>query len=143
MSDSATPPVIDRMDLQVLLPTGVLVDLPVVKVVAEADDGYFCLEPRHIDFVAALVPGVLTFVTAEGNERFVAVDRGVLVKCGQSVFVSTPNGVAGDALETLRDLVEERFLAIDEAARKARSALARLEAGALRGIRELEEHARG
>ena len=50
------------MRLTVLLPTEILVDEEVVKVVAEAQNGSFCLLPRHIDFVAALVPGLLSFV---------------------------------------------------------------------------------
>ncbi len=125
--------------LRVLLPTEVLVDEKVLKVVAEAENGAFCLLPRHIDFVAALVPGVLCFCAREGGEHFAAVDAGILVKCGSDVFVSTPNGVRGDDLDDLQTLVEERFLEIDEHERKARTALARLEAGTLRGFRELQE----
>jgi len=45
------------MQLKVLLPTQVLVDEPVSKVVAEGEDGSFCLLPRHVDFTSALVPG--------------------------------------------------------------------------------------
>jgi F-type H+-transporting ATPase subunit epsilon len=126
-----------------MLPTEVLVDADAVKVIAEAENGYFCLEPRHVDFAAALVPGVLSLVTTDGQERFVAVDQGVLVKCAGEVLVSTANAVVGDELGSLRALVEERFLELDEHERRARSALARLEAGALRGIRELQERLRG
>ncbi|MCG6985264.1 MAG: F0F1 ATP synthase subunit epsilon, partial [Thiocapsa sp.] len=106
---------------------------------AEAENGSFCLLPRHIDFVAALVPGVLTFVTPAGAETFAAIDEGILVKCGQDVFVSTLNGVRGTDLGRLKALVEERFLELGEHERKARTALARLEAGTLRGFLELQE----
>ena len=125
--------------LQVLLPTEILVNEQVSKVIAEAENGSFCLLPRHIDFVAALVPGVLCFTNREGQEEFAAIDEGVLVKCGHDVFVSTLNGARGTDLDQLRALVEERFLELDEHERKARTALARLEAGALRGFRELQE----
>ena len=125
--------------LQVLLPTEILVDEPAIKVLAEAENGSFCLLPRHIDFVAALVPGVLTFVTPAGEETFAAIDEGILVKCGQDVFVSTLNGVRGTDLGRLKALVEERFLELGEHERKARTALARLEAGTLRGFLELQE----
>ncbi|MGD2075030.1 MAG: F0F1 ATP synthase subunit epsilon [Gammaproteobacteria bacterium] len=133
----------ERLRLQVLLPTEVLVDEQVTKVDAEAENGAFCLLPHHIDFVAALVPGVLAFATPEGGESFVAVDRGILVKCARDVYVSTPNGVRGTDLGGLRSLIEERFLALDEHQRRARAALARLEAGTLRGFRELQERFRG
>jgi F-type H+-transporting ATPase subunit epsilon len=131
------------LHLQVLLPTEVLVDEPVVKVNAEAENGAFCLLPRHIDFVTALVPGVLSFASAADSENFVAVDRGILVKCGREVYVSTPNGVRGTDLGELRSLIEERFMDLDEHERKTRAALARLEAGTLRGFRELQERFHG
>jgi F-type H+-transporting ATPase subunit epsilon len=132
-----------HMHLKVLLPTEVLVDDDVVKVIADAENGSFCLLPRHIDFVAALVPGVLIYYTVNGEENFAAIDEGVLVKCGRDVSVSTLNGVRGANLERLQDLVEERFMVLDESERKARTALARLEAGTLRGFRELQERFRG
>ncbi len=132
-----------RMYLRISLPTEVLVDDEVRKVVAEAENGSFCILPRHIDFVAALVPGILVFHDREDNESFAALDEGLLVKCGSSVFVSTRNGVQGDDLAELRKLVEERFLDLDEHERKARTALARLEAGTLRGFRELQEQLHG
>jgi F-type H+-transporting ATPase subunit epsilon len=127
------------MRLRVLLPTEVLVDEEAIKVIAEAENGAFCLLPRHIDFVAALVPGVLCFCAKQGEESFAALDEGVLVKCGHDVFVSTLNGVRGADLDRLQTLVEERFLELDEHERKARTALARLEAGTLRGFLELQE----
>lgn len=132
-----------RMYLRISLPTEVLVDDEVRKVVTEAENGSFCILPRHIDFVAALVPGILVFHDREDNESFAALDEGLLVKCGSSVFVSTRNGVQGDDLAELRKLVEERFLDLDEHERKARTALARLEAGTLRGFRELQEQLHG
>jgi F-type H+-transporting ATPase subunit epsilon len=129
----------EPMRLRILLPTHVLADERVTKVVAEADDGAFCLLPRHVDFVTALVPGVLVFQRAGNGERFAAIDRAVLVKCGREVSVSTPTGVVGTDLAALEALVEERFLDLDEHERKARTALARLEAGTLRRFRELQE----
>lgn len=127
------------MQLQVLLPTEILVDEKVIKVIAEAENGSFCLLPRHIDFVAALKPGILSFFSADGDEFFAALDEGILVKCGREVLVSTLNGVRGTNLDQLQTLIDERFLELDEHERKARTALARLEAGTLRGFKELQE----
>ena len=53
------------MRLKVLLPTKILIDEEVTKVVAEAEDGSFCILPRHIDFVSALVPGIFSFTSGE------------------------------------------------------------------------------
>lgn len=134
---------IQSLRLQVLLPTEVLVDEKVAKVIAKAENGFFCLLPRHIDFVAALVPGLLSFYALDGEEHFAAVDEGILVKCGRDVSISALNGVQSTDLDHLQMLVEERFLELDEHERKARTALARLEAGTLRGFRELQEKAYG
>ena len=136
MADQAVPGV---MHLRLLVPAEVLVDEPVVKVLAVAEDGAFCLLPRHVDFVAALVPGVFLFHDREARERLVAVDRGLLVKCGQEVLVSTPAAVRGDDLGQLEALVEERFVELDDQERKSRTTLARLEAGTLRRFRNLQE----
>ena len=77
------------MRLKIMLPTHILLDREVGKIVAEAQNGAFGLLPRHIDFTAALVPGILVCETPEGEELFVAVDAGILVKCGEEVLVST------------------------------------------------------
>jgi hypothetical protein len=44
-------------------------------VTADAHNGHFCL-PNHIDFVSALVPGLLIYEDLEGNGKLVAVDEG-------------------------------------------------------------------
>ena len=127
------------MRLKVLLPTEILLDQQVKKVVAEAQNGSFGILPRHIDFVASLVPSVVVYVDAQGSERFLGIDEGTLVKCADDVSISTRNAVPGDDLQTLRDVVRSRFLELDDRERSARSALARLEAGVVRRFIELQE----
>ncbi len=127
------------MHLKLLLPTEVLVDEPATKVIAEGQNGYFCLLPRHVDFVAALVPGILYYTTRQGHERLVAVDEGTLVKCGDNVLVSTFSAIPGTDLATLQAAVAQTFRTLDEEERRARTALARLEAGTMRRFLELEK----
>jgi F-type H+-transporting ATPase subunit epsilon len=127
------------MRLKVLLPSRVLVDEAVKKVVAEAENGWFCLLPKHVDFVAALVPGVLIFTAADGAEGLVAIDHGILVKREAEVLVSAWRGARGEDLESLRTVVEREFLTLDDRERATRSALARLEAGVVRRFVELEQ----
>lgn len=129
--------------LRVLLPTEVLVDEDVQKVLAEAANGFFCLLPRHIDFVAALVPGILYGTRSDGSELFVAVDEGTLVKCGSDVLVSVLSAARGTRLEELEATVTESFRDLDADARRARSALARLEAGTMRRFLEMERRVLG
>ena len=58
------------MQLKVLLPARVAVDEPVRKVTAQGTQGEFCLLPRHVDFVASLAPGLLSFESAAGFGEF-------------------------------------------------------------------------
>lgn len=127
------------MHLRILLPVEVLMDAPVARLVAEADNGAFGILPRHVDFVTALKPGLVSLTTPEGKEEFVAVDEGVLVKQGREVLISVRNAARGQDLGSLRRLVAETFESVDEKERRTRSALARLEAGFMRRFLELNE----
>lgn len=131
------------MRLQVLLPTEVLIDENVTKVIAESENGSFCLLPRHIDFVAALVPGLLSFVSEDGREQFLAVDEGILVKCGPEVRVSTRRAAIGPDLGTLKRTIEEQFRILDDREKMTRSAVARLEAEFVRRFMQLGEPGHG
>ena len=125
------------MRLEVITPMAICLECPVRRIVAEAPDGYFGMLPGHVDFVTELVPGVLTYETADGQEHFVAVNSGTLVKCGETVRVAVRGAIAGDDLAALRLRVETDFRRRDEAEREARAALARFEAGMVRRFREL------
>ena len=127
------------MHLRILLPTRILVDSPVIKIIAEAENGSFCLLPRHIDMVAALTPGLLAFTNNEGKEEFAAIDEGVLVKHGPEVLISVRNAVRGTDLGLLRLMITETFEALDDREKRARGALARLEADFVRRFIELRE----
>lgn len=128
------------MKLKVLLPTEILIHEEVVKVVAEAENGSFCILPRHVDFLAALVPGIFSFVTSGGVEQFLAVDEGILIKCGPEVLVSTRNAVRGPDLGKLEQTVEKSFQVLEDRERMARNAVAKLEANFIRRLMEFQEH---
>ena len=125
------------MTLKILLPSRVLLEQAVAKVSAEALNGHFCLLPRHIDFAAVLVPGILSWETADGEESFAAVDRGTLVKCADQVSVSVSNAVQGPDLGSLKKTVEERFEQEDERKKTVRTAMAKIEAGFVRKFVEI------
>jgi F-type H+-transporting ATPase subunit epsilon len=130
------------MRLEIVTPERVCLDRAVRRLVAEAPDGHFGMLPRHGDFVTALVPGILTYAPGEGpdagGERYVALHSGTLVKCGAHVRVAVRAAIAGDDLSWLRSRVESEFREQDELDRDARDALARLEAGMIRRLRDLE-----
>lgn len=127
------------MQLKVLLPNQVFLAAEVEKVTAEAENGAFGLLPNHVDFTAALVPGILSYEPESGQEEFIAIDTGILVKCGAEVLVSVRRAVRGADLDNLQQTVEEEYRRLDEQERNTRSALAKLEAGFVRGVYEMGE----
>jgi len=126
-----------KLNLKILLPAGVLLEEEVAQVTAEAENGFFTMLPRHIDFVAALVPGIFSYVTLEDEEYFLALDEGVLVKQGDRVYVSAARAVPGDDLEHLESTVENELKVLGESEKKARTVMARLEADTLRRFTRL------
>lgn len=129
------------MKLKVWAPTDVVLDEEVRKIRAEAENGWFCILPRHVDFVASLVPGVLSFELPDLRMQYLAVDHGVLVKCGPEVCVSTRHAVRGAQPEVLKEAVEKQFRALHEKEQAARVFEARLEADLVRQLMEIEKYA--
>lgn len=129
----------EPMRLHVVTPASVAVDASADKVSTEAVNGAFTLLPRHIDFVAALVPGLLAYVF-DDVERLVAIDGGILVKHDRTVHVATGEAIAGD---DAADLQRSLSISLDdrsEGERRARAAIAHLETDAIRRLMELEGH---
>ena len=129
------------MKLKVWAPSEVVLDVEVSKVKAEAPGGWFCLLPRHVDFVSALVPGILSFGLIGGTTEYLAIDHGVLVKCGAEVSVSTRTAVRSQDVATLRDAVENQFRKLREKEQAARVFEAKLEAELVRQLLEVEKYA--
>jgi F-type H+-transporting ATPase subunit epsilon len=130
------------MKLRVLLPSHIFLDEDVSKVTAEGEEGFFCLLPRHVDYTAALVPGLLSYESPDGEENILAVDEGILVKYGDTVLVSVRNAARGRSLGTLKPDVEEELEALEEREKLARTAAAKLEANLVRKFMDLGEHGR-
>jgi F-type H+-transporting ATPase subunit epsilon len=129
------------MILELSVPTAQLLEVPVTQVVAEGLAGSFCLLPRHLDTVAVLVPGLLTF-RRKGElpgspEGVAAIDHGLLTKVGGRVTVICQRAqVAADAAGALAAL-RARELERSERERRARAVLARLEADVVRQLGSL------
>jgi len=129
------------MKLKVWAPTEVVFDQEVTKIKAEAENGWFGVLPRHVDFVTSLVPGILSFDLPEKQTEYLAIDHGILVKCGPEVSVSTRNAVRGADLGTLKEAVAKQFRTLHEKELAAREFEAKLEADLVRQLMETEKHA--
>jgi F-type H+-transporting ATPase subunit epsilon len=129
------------LNVKILLPSEVFFKGEAAKLTAGAVNGSFCLLPRHVDFVSAVVPGILIMEDAQGKTVFFAIDQGILVKKGDEVFVSTRNAFAIPDLGKGKEIVEEKFKVIDDREKAARSAAYKLEADMVRRLMEIKGNA--
>lgn len=125
------------MRLLLSVPTGVLVNEQVTKVLAESDFGSFAMLEEHADITALLVPGLLAYHLPDGREVFAAVDHGLLVKTGDQVRAACQRAVVAGDLGSAEETVRERYKVRSENEKRARSALIHLEAEILKRVGEL------
>lgn len=121
------------------MPDRQVFDGKVQKIKTESDYGSFTILPHHLDYVSALIPGLFSYIVENGDEEFLAVDEGILVKCGTEVFVSVRNAIRGRELGQVHTAVVEEFQQLDEREKRARDALLRLESDFIRRITEYGE----
>lgn len=128
----------NTMQLEIMTPEEKVVSESAEKLVSEARNGSFCLKPRHIDFVAELVPSILIYWVM-GKEFLLAVDSGILVKQSEQVKISLRHAVKGDQLEELEKVINKQFRKLDQKERETQTALDYLQADFLNRFLELHK----
>jgi len=126
--------------LEICHPSEIFMSTEVNKVVAESPRGNFCILPRHIDTAMALVPGILAYFNDTGEESFLAINGGIMVKQKDNLFIATRMAIKGE-LGTLKKKVEEFMDEVDEKEKKTLSSLARLEADFIHRFLEVGKNA--
>ena len=124
------------MNLKIMTPYSVVLNTPISQVTLDAVDGIFTLKPKHIDFINALKAGIITY-KKEGKELFVACNRGVVVKKGDEVSISTPLAILGENLDELKKKITIDFQNMEEERKEVRVSMARLEVGLTKGLASL------
>jgi F-type H+-transporting ATPase subunit epsilon len=128
------------MNLKVLLPFQVFDEMKnVSRIVLETSKGSYGLLPQRLDCVAALVPGIFTYETEEGDVHYLAVDEGVLVKAGTQVMLSVRNAVGGADLGKLHESVKKEFMNLDESEKNVRSVMAKMESGFMYSLKKFHK----
>ncbi len=128
------------MNLHVLLPFRVFLDLHNVRrIVVETSAGSYGFLPHRLDCVAALVPGIFTYETDNGDTHYVAVDEGILIKAGADVSVSVRNAIGGADLGKLRESVEKEFMQQDAQEQAVRSVLKKMETNFIYRLENLRQ----
>ncbi len=126
------------MTLQVFVPseTHGFYDLKLVDV--ESDIGRLTLLPHHVDCAAALRAGLVRIRDDRGEDHYLGIDGGTLVKTGEEVLISTPRAVVGRALGQIHEELAERRRRRIQREKEAQKALARLEVELARSVFERE-----
>lgn len=125
------------MNFRVLLPDRTLFEGEVTKVRAETTSGSRGFLPRHIDYVAPLRQGFVIATDVDGKEHYVAVNRGLLVKKGDQVTVTTPQAAYSQKLDELTAEIAKAKAEEDRHARAATTAALRLETRLVKEFLEL------
>jgi len=119
-----------KMKLKILLPFRVFADTDnVSSIVLETSEGSYGLLPNRLDCVAALIPGILTYVIGAESPRYLAVGAGVLIKAGAQVLVSVSNAIGGADLGQLAATVKKELSKKEEDAGQVKSITQKLESG--------------
>jgi len=125
------------MHLKVVLPSALLLDVSEVRqIVVETQAGAYGLLPRRLDCVAFLVPGIISYKTADDQEGFVAVDAGVIVKHDREVSITVRRAFASKDLALLHRQLSQFLQALSESEVDRRQHKQHLEAGFLRRFAE-------
>ena len=96
------------MKLRVLTPTEVVLEDDVVHVSVEDPTGSLGFRAGHAPLVTPLVRGILTARSADGRERYVALDGGVAIVGNDVVEIASRQAVESDDLDHLeRNVVSE------------------------------------
>ncbi len=128
------------MHVKILLPYRVFADAENVKrLVVETSEGSYGLLPQRLDCCAVVAPGILVYETAEGQEKYVAVDEGIMVKTGLLILISVRNAIGDAPLGKLKELVVSKLKQKNEEEISFRQVMAKLESSFIRSIEKLRE----
>lgn len=126
------------MKLLIYTPLGSLLNCRIKKVSMKTLSGYYTFLPKHIDITAAMPANIISYTTTDDEEKFVACHRGVVVKKADTVTVTVQKAVLGDTLDELQNIIREEFKKEEEERKELNAAMARLEAGLIRGFINLK-----
>lgn len=120
--------------LSISTPERQVVDARGVRSVRAADEsGGFGILPGHADLLTVLVPSVVRWRAADGDEQYCAVRGGILTMTGgDHVAIASRQAVPGRRLEALEAEVVSANAAEADADRRARVAQLQLHARAVR-----------
>lgn len=129
------------MTLEILVPDGVVLNVPTHGMQATDASGRFGLLPGHENFVTVLEPCVLMYRDEHEQEHYAAVDGGVLLLEGNHVAVVTHEAVLADRLEDLAGAAEEMLSVRHAQERRAQAEFSELQSSLLVELGKINQRA--
>lgn len=126
------------MQLKVFSPVGIILNQPVKKIDFEGLDGFWTLLPKHVDMVNALKPSIVSYQTNDDQTRYMACNKGVIVKKNNEISISTKLAILDDSLEKLQKTIAVDFKQMEEERKEVNTTMARLEIGLVKGLQTLK-----
>lgn len=125
-----------KMKLKFIIPYKTVLEIDVKKITAPGSAGDFQILPKHVDGTWTLKAGILIIEADADKILYYAINHGVVVKQGDTVFVSTIQAIYGESLSSLSETVEDTLKLLDEKERKAREVLIRMEMETIKNFME-------
>lgn len=125
------------MKIKLNIPYRTILNKTAEKITAPGSSGEFQILPKHVDATWTLKAGILT-ITTDNKDIYYAINQGVAVKEGDTVYISTFQAIAGDSLEELSKTLEESLKILNEQEKKAREVLIRLETDTIKRFIEID-----
>jgi len=126
------------MKLRVFTPGEVVLECEAVHVTVEDPTGSLGIRADHAPLVTPLVRGILMVRQPDGVERFVAVDRGVLLVQNDVVLVASRQAVESDSLADLDRISREQFEEEVDLDKSTHVAFEKMRISFMRGVLEME-----
>jgi len=139
--DAAGVPEELLMSVRVQTPTRIVIEADRVWAVkCETDAGRRTIEPRRLDGIVPLTPGILTLRCQSGDIIEAALDEGILVKTGSSVSIAVRHAIRAEEKESLRKALNQELVRIRGMETDLRTALSDLESRFMRQFAEAVIH---
>lgn len=126
------------MHLEIIVPDGAVLELPIRALQAADASGRFGLWPNHEPFLTVLEPCLVTIRTEDDRERFAGVDGGVLVSEDNKVSIACREAVIADRLADVADRVSAMLRERRLHEKTARGEFAELQAALMRQLKGAE-----
>lgn len=129
------------MRVRVQTPTRLVIEIVGIRsITCETGMGRRTIEPRRLDGVVALVPGILTLRSSTGDRSETAIDEGILVKSGSEVVVSVRHALTAPTNQPLPAALRQELQEIRDREAELRTAIEELETRFMKQFAEIRHH---